>query len=1421
MSLRRIASFSLVALGVPALSALLSFAEAGAQTAPDSAAKPATAPAASASVAPPVPTASTGASLGLDSIAPASSSALQPRTKKRYPPPKDPSAAERKAQDTLREEVLAYEESAKAYRDAVTDLVRFHYEAKRRDLLSRLDESIVVEKAELKRARELAITRLEEFVAKYTGPRSQQEATPDAMFRLAALYEERARADESGAPVEDGLKPAIALYKRIVSEYPQYAELASVFYFLGHAYNDAGRGPESQQVWRSLVCHNKYSYPTAPDPKDPEADTITPMAQDHDEAYWAAWRARHQNPKSAKAGGPDGRFDDPFPATCQPIVQPKLRSGEDPKYVAEIWWQIGNYQFDLLDAAAGVVRDEPGSVYGYNRAASAYQRALAYKKPPIYSVALYKYSWTLFKQQRYEAATKAFVALLVDTDEQEKNTGDSGANFRTEAYTYIAGSLTNLDFAGPGEAEPFIQRPDILDTEPRPEVAEQKLRIGIARVQDPAIIPQDKPWTIEIYKALAAEYRSISQYQNAVATYDLVLSKWPMDPTAPEVQAAEADTYDEMARPFRPGTPEYEAIAKKALESRTKLSNYIGKTAWVEANKNNPAALKNAERLVRVGLRQAAVAHTNNGRAAMTAAQESGDARQQIELLVQAREEYRLAAVGWNGFLRQDENAPDAYESRYWLADSLRNALRIQVALATLRPGQYPVPKPEDMAIARTAALDVRDSNEDDKYLDNAAFFVVDIADIDRDVAYTRNRESAGREGVPERTEVQFTGEGDQRVVVKSQLPDVVLQSIAARDEYSEFVPPQRDLQKNSLKYRMYSAETYFLYGQFREAEVRYEALYREECGKSEYGYKAWEKLITMSNLERNADRSRALAEAEKSRSCAVSESDRASASLIVNPTLQEAAYVMARRKFEEARKAPPGPGKDKLWREAAGLYEAALQAAPARDEAPEAAMNAAYAYKQVGEYGKAIAMYDKFIAEYGSEERMSALQKGDAKAKVAPDPKRYEERLKFLNDAYDALGTTYYSFFNYGKAAETYERVAKNERFPAPKRKDGAKNAMTLYASMGQKDKMLSAYRVYDTLKPSPEEKISADYLVAAYEYRQWSPAGADTGENKQHRIAAQESLGTFYNKNANNKAGGRYTLEAAYLTAKMRKTGGETPTTWWKNTIAAWERFKGTAAVGADGKSAAMKSPYVDYAAEADFTLVDQQIAAKYDDPAKHKYAGSVADVLGSYDAKTGKLTKPGKYQTNANEADKWDRELERIVKAYPSVEWVPTALARRGTVWDALRTGLYNAIPPNIKYFTPQQEKLLKQLEDSGRPELQDKADALRDTAREGWRTKKETELNGADNLMVRNYASSVHLARKYNVRSAYVQKAIGRLAYFTDIIGDAKLRGYVTQTADPSEAGKKLDYKDGQYLQSRPGLTAVPKASGKATVLPITP
>lgn len=1350
--------------------------------------------------------------------------------RKMYPPPTPPSPAQIAALGAMKEEVDAYEKGARDYRDTVTKIIQIHYESKKKEILSGLQREIDIEKAELKKAREIAIRRLEEFIETYKGPRAQPEATPDAMYRLAALYEERARSEDATAPIEEGLKDAVRLYKRIIVEYPKYREIAGVYYFLGHALNDSSRVPESQQVWRSLVCNNKYPYPTPPDPKDPEKDSIKPMPGDADEAHWTAWRHRYQTPKSPSRGNPETVYKEVYPNDCTFVAQPALQPGDDPKYVSEIWWQIGNWEFDQLDFASGVTKEDPAAVWGYNRAASAYQKGMAYKKPPLYGVGLYKYAWTVFKQQRYELATKEFVKLLLYTDDQEKITGDRGADFRNEAYTYIAGSLTNIDFKGPEDWEPYILRPDILDTEPNPDKAEKKLHVAIDRVKDPTLIPQDKPWTIEVYRALAYEFRSLNQFTNAVEVYETMLAKWPMDPTAPDTQNAIAETYDQMNITKRPGTPEHDATAQKALEARTKLANYIGNTPWVDANKDNPSAIQNAERLVRGGLRQAAAQHTNNGKAALIAASETNDTSRQIELLARAATEYKLAATGWQGYLKQDENAPDAYESRYWNADARRQYVRIQVTLHKASPKLYPEPSKKDIDEAFLAAIDVRDSNEDDKYLDNAAFFAVDVADVDRDLAYARFVETNGTAGVEKRDDVKFDGpDPETRKVIKDVIPPVVLQSMTARDDYVHVVPPNLDQQHRGLDYQYQTAETYFLYGQFDEAKKRFDQMWHDNCKKNEYGYKAWDRLITMAAVTRNVEESLRLAEAEKANSCAFTADQTAAAEGLIKPIGQEAAYVKARAKFEEACEAkigqpcknPDAPAKKPIWREAGQLYEAALAAAPARRDAPEGAMNAAIAYKYIGEYNKAIDLYNKFITEYGSEGQLTALQKGDPKTKTAADPKQYQERLGYLGQAYDALGTTYYSFFNYAKAAETYDKVSSNPRFDEQKRRDAAKNAMILFANMGQRDRMQQEYRTFTGLHPTADDKANADYLVASYDFKQWDPKGADTGTNRSTRVAAESSFMNYYQVNRNNAAAGKFAVEAAYQIAKMKKVGGEAEVKFWLgNTVSTWDKAKATS-------PDATKPPYVDYAAEAAFTILDEEISAKFDVADKHKYSGAVADVLG--DGKG----KKGKYQINAEEAQKWDLRLENeIIKKYESLEWVPAAFARQGAIFDTLRSGLYftTTAPTGqqpkagqVKLMTTEQARLLDTMRNSGRDDLMNKADALEDAAKDFWKQKKQQELDGADQVMVRRYATSVAYARKYNVKNGSITKAIGRLAYYTDIIGDAKMQGYVTASPDPTVKGgtSKLPYTPNQYVQTRPGLTSLPAAQGNATPLPVSP
>jgi tetratricopeptide (TPR) repeat protein len=929
-------------------------------------AKPAAAaPSASASPATP----STAATPPRPIVPPAVRRTVQP-----LPPPKP---EQLKAFQVINEEARQYEKDSKEYRRMLTMIVRHHYENRRKRVLSSLDKEIQVEKYGLENAREEAIRRLEDFVARYSGANSDPKATPDAMFRLAALYEERAREKTEG-DIATGLEPAIAIYRRLIKEYPKYEEIAAVHYYLGHTLTDSGRIDEGQQAWHVLVCQNRYKLED--DPKDASKLLVEALPQDHDAKFWDDWNNRHPipldqdktlgrtvkpkpkagtpaKPAKAHAGTDELAFVDPYEG-CTPIPQ-DTKPGEDPRYLAEVWWQIGNYHFDQIDPRGGP--------YNLNRAVSAYTLSLEHKKPPIYGVSLYKRAWGYFKQQRYHAAVDEFVRLLNYADEQEAKTGDPGADFRSEGYTYIAGSLTYVDFEGPPPEHPYITRSDVLDTELDPLAAEQKMAIAIERVQDPKLIPQDKKWTVEIYKSLAQEFIEITQNRNAIAMLEVTLKKFPMNRDAPVMQNKVADLYDQLSRLAPDGSAAKAEYGSKALDARTKLAMYVGTTPWVEANKDDPEALQTAELLARGGLKRAAADHTNLARSYYERALELRNEGEQRALIEKSIVEYRLAETGWAGYLAQDPTALDAYESRFWLADAMYWPVVLGVTLEHS-------PAPDEVERARMAAIDVRDSNEDDRYLQPSAYYVVTLADKVLEDEYRKFEKSNGAQGIQKREKVKSTGEGDQAKVVRENLPVQIAAAIRARDEYNERLPLDRDPQKNGLLYAFQAGDMYFVYGEFPESRARLKPLYDQYCGKNEWGFKAWEKLFSMAALENNIPESRKLAEGK---SCAFDEESRVAEGPLRKRVIQGAAYADARDLYDKAEKMPEGPERNKKWREAAAAYKVALEAAPDRDEAPEAAMNGAFAYKQVGEYDKAIEMYELFIAKYGNEATLDKLEKG------------------------------------------------------------------------------------------------------------------------------------------------------------------------------------------------------------------------------------------------------------------------------------------------------------------------------------------------------------------------------------------------------------------------------------------------------------
>jgi tetratricopeptide (TPR) repeat protein len=1354
------------------------------------------------------------------------STAPVPTFRPHTPPLPPPSPQQVAAYEAMRQESDAYDKGARDYKEAITNIITLHYEEKKRSILGGLDREIGIEKDELKRARETAIKRLEDFVAKYSGANAQPEATPDAMYRLAALYEERGRSDDDpNADPAVTLKPAIALYKRVIREFPNYRELAGIYYFLGHALNDARRTDEAQQVWRSLVCHNHYKYPVASDPKDQDIDQITPLPQDHDQAYWKTWRSKYARPELLKKGPRDETtFDDPYPQDCNTLPQPDVLPGQEPKYVAEAWWRIGDWEFDQLDLPGGVVEYEPFAVWDYNRAASAYTHSMQFKKPPLYGVALYKYAWTLFKQQRYEAAVHEFVHLLNYTDEQQKLTGDPGADFRQEAYTYIAGSLDNFDFVGPGPEEPYVARPDVLDTARSPADAEVKLRIAIERVQDARLIPQDKPWTIEIYKALALEFRAINHYKNALAVYQLTLDRWPMDPSAPDTQSSMAEVYELLAKSTKVGD-ERRDYERKVLEARTALAKYIGDTPWVDANKDNPAALQRAEELVRTGLKGAAITHTRNGQAAVEQASNTTDPKEQLRLTNYALQEYKLAALGWLGYLKQDENAPDAYKSRYFYADSLHNQVRLEVVLHKFDARQYAEPTSQEIATAIQAAVNVRDSDEDDQFIDNAGLFVVDLADVDRDLAFQRFKDSGGTAGVEDRKDVKLEGpEGDKKVIVED-IPAVIQKSMQARDEYIQRVPPERDKQNHSIDYAFYTADQYYYYGHFQDAQSRYQSIYEQRCGKDQYGYEAWKRMLVMSNLQKDAARSRALAEAEANHSCAFTAEEKSESKDFTKVVLQNAAYEDANKIFKQAQDAPPGPQKDALWRKAGKMYEDALRAAPGHKDAPAAAINSAFCYKQVGEFNRAIDLYNLFIDNYGKEDTMQLLQKGDGK-KVPPDPEQYKERVKYLGMAYDALSSTYYGFFAYQKAAESFGKIATNPRFDDERRATAARVAMVLYSNLGDRGNMNKMYGILVDPRNhlSPDKRADADYLKASFDYGQWNPTGGDSGGNGAARAQAITTLTQFHTQNHNKPESARFELEAAYRIAKMMQSANDTTYhNWMKTVIADWEFFKSHPAslTTPDGKTAqiqASDAPFSDYGGEADFTLVDEQVHASFDYSTNHHhYTGAVGDVLKAVDKDLGDAEKT------------WRPQLEQVAQRYGSFEWAAAATARIGSLYDSIRTGLDLVVP---KYFTPQQEALLNklqkiadQLNAAGQTDKADKIqqqiDDTKDQVRTKWREQKDKYLEVCNQKMVGRYVTAALIARKYNVKNAAVQNAVARLAFFSDYLGDDKMKAYVQNTPDPLSTGTNLVYVSGEFLQWRAGVVTTPAANGAPAPLPAAP
>ena len=146
-------------------------APAGAMTAPGATPPPA------GSVSAAAGSSSAPSTTAAPSTPPASSGAPTAAPSSHGLPP--PSADQLAALAEMQKEADAYEKAARDYRSTITRIVQHHYEDRKRRILTALDTEITTESKVLADAREEAIKKHEEFVAKYSGANAHPENTPD------------------------------------------------------------------------------------------------------------------------------------------------------------------------------------------------------------------------------------------------------------------------------------------------------------------------------------------------------------------------------------------------------------------------------------------------------------------------------------------------------------------------------------------------------------------------------------------------------------------------------------------------------------------------------------------------------------------------------------------------------------------------------------------------------------------------------------------------------------------------------------------------------------------------------------------------------------------------------------------------------------------------------------------------------------------------------------------------------------------------------------------------------------------------------------------------------------------------------------------------------------------------------------------
>jgi len=450
------------------------------------------------------------------------------------PAPPDPELVEEMAKDLAR-----YAEAARAYRNAANAIARQEYRRRMDEIRAKYGDQISRTEANEKNRRLDAIAMFEAFLRKYP---DDARWTPDAMFRLAELYYEKAsesflEAQEAYQLALDGPNPpetepplpdysqTISLYQRLLNEFPTYRFADAAMYLLGFSLGEMGKEAEAKQAMLGLVCANRYRPLEAPT-DDVAESTVLP-------------------------DGTQRPLEDVY-ADCQP-------ASSSSRFLPEGWTRVGEFHFDAAELEAAI---------------SAYGHVLDFEDSPYFDKALYKLAWSYYRDNRFPAAIEQFDRLVTWADSKKSSGEEFGSDLRPEAIQYLAVSFAEPDWDG--------------DTIPDEETGLQRARAFYAP-------RMGEPHVKEVLKRLGDLHFDTTRYADAVEVYKAVLAEYPYDPEAPLIQ-------DKIVQAFEQDRD----LVSAAREREVLGQQYIQGSAWYERNKDDPEALAVALQLSEDALLSAA-----------------------------------------------------------------------------------------------------------------------------------------------------------------------------------------------------------------------------------------------------------------------------------------------------------------------------------------------------------------------------------------------------------------------------------------------------------------------------------------------------------------------------------------------------------------------------------------------------------------------------------------------------------------------------------------------------------------------------------------------------------------------------------------------------------------------------------------------